>query len=228
MTLNSQQFDLLNYLEQEFYVYGHLPTADACADRSVCSADYYHSCFKKQEFRDALVSRGISYANLHSPKYSALSEEQLTAANVVFDLTDSRSRKKKLTDLGIPSQKWEAWLRDPGFQNYLRVRAENLLGDNQHEAHLALLDRVKSGDTNAIKYYNELTGYYVPQKQGEVDVVALVMRILEVVQKHVNDPVVQTAIAEELMAMATPAPVGALRRPALAASNVVDSEVVGM
>lgn len=197
-TLTNKQHDLLNFIEQVWYLNGAIPTRDVCVGRGICSGTLYDDSIKSDLFRAAMDSRGISVRSLDDADNGVLTEEQLAAANTMLDLRDNRSQKKKLADLGIPTQKWEAWLRDAAFQAYLRQRAENLLGDNIHESHLALVDRVRSGDINAIKYYNEITGRYTPRSDSSIDVNIVLLRVLETIQKHVKDPLVLEAIGDDL------------------------------
>lgn len=229
--LTTRELELLTYMEQEYLVHGSPPTRDRAVAAGVTTPQVYDKCLKQPHFREALLLRGITLRGLDSSAGGGvLTEEQLVAANVMLDLTDNRSRKKKLMDLGIPTQKWEGWLRDPVFQSYIRTRSENLLGDNIHESHLALIDRVKSGDINAIKYFNEITGRYVPNATDKADVNAVLMMVLEVIQRHVKDPVALGAIGDELVMIGkrnAPASMGrGFQRQAIE-GTVVESEIIG-
>jgi hypothetical protein len=219
MALSEAQEEFLNFLEQYWFEYGLIPTAERAKELGI-PAELYDS-FKSAEFRKDCLDRGISLRGLHVVGQGTkaewqnymLTEEQLTIANVLLDLTDTRSAKKKLQDLGISTATYQAYLRDPGFQNYIRARSENALNDNQHEAHLALIDRVRSGDMSAIKYYNELTGRYVQARDsgGALDVTMVLIRVLEIIQRFVGDAKVQEAIAQEFLKLSEPgalAPVG--------------------
>lgn len=200
--LSAKDHDLLAYMEQEYLLHGYAPTKDKCVQEGICGPQQYDKALKSTNFRHALLNRGVNLRGLDPDgdrTGRALTEEQLVAANVMLDLTDNRSRKKKLMDLSISTTKWEGWLRDPAFQHYIRTRSENLLGDNIHESHLALIDRVKSGDINAIKYFNEITGRYVPNASDKADVNAVLMMVLEVIQRHVKDPAALSAIGDELV-----------------------------
>lgn len=198
--LSEKEFELLAFMEQEYLLNGAPPTKDRVLATGLFSSQQYDKALKSSSFRTALLDRGISLRGLAgTPGGGVLTEEQLVAANVMLDLTDNRSRKKKLMDLGIPTTRWEGWLRDPVFQSYIRTRSENLLGDNIHESHLALIDRVKSGDINAIKYFNEITGRYVPNAADKADVNAVLMMVLEVIQRHVRDPEALSNIGDELV-----------------------------
>jgi hypothetical protein len=183
--MSDEEYDLLCFIEQIYLQKGKVPTVEFIG-LSGFKEDTYFKAIKKVTFRDGLIARGIRLNVLEGLedtdsdkpwKQWALTEEQLSCANVLLDFTDTRSRAKKLSELGITTAKYQSWLRDPAFQGYLRDRSEGVLQDNQHEAHLALVDRVSTGDINAIKYYNELSG------------------------RHVQDPVALTGIGSELMAL---------------------------
>lgn len=208
MSLNEQQWELVNFTEQEYLSHGSIPTADRINNLGLASPETWRAFLKNEDVRGSLLARGIPLSHLTGGKSHALTEEQLTAANTMLDLRDNRSQVKKLKDLGVPTQKWEAWLRDPGFQNYLRTRAEGILGDNQHEAATALLDRVRSGDTNAIKFYYEITGRYSQQRNDSVNVPALLMRVMEIIQKHVSDAQIMSDIADEFLTLASGVGIG--------------------
>lgn len=210
--LSDAQEEFLNFLEQYWFEYGLIPTGDRAVELGI-PKDLYESSFKSAEFRKDCLERGISLKGLPAVGNGTkaewqnymLTEEQLTVANVLLDMTDTRSAKKKLQDLGVSTAKYQAFLKDPGFQNYIRARAENALGDNQHEAHLALIDRVRSGDMGAIKYFNELTGRYVPARGDEaMNVTMVLIRVLEIIQRFVSDAKVQEAIAQEFLKLSEP------------------------
>lgn len=200
--LSDAEHDFLNFIEQEYLLNGGVPTAHSCVERDVVSEAFYRKCFRKADFRHALVVRGIMLRGLDGPDAGKLSEQQLVVANTLLDLGDNRSRKKKLNELGVSTTVYEAWLRDPVFQNYLRTRSESLLGDNLHEAHLALVDRVRSGDVPAIKYFNEITGRYNPNIGDKADVNSVIMMIVEVIQRHVTDPQVLRELADDITLIA--------------------------
>jgi hypothetical protein len=204
--LSAAQHRLLTWFEQEYLLHESIPSRERCVAEGACTKSFYDSCFKSQSFLNALERRGIklpSFLKNDGFPVGALTEHQLIVANAMLDLTDNRSRKKKLAELRVPSQTYEAWLRDPAYRNYIQARAENLLPDNQQDAHLALLDRVRSGDISAIKYFNEITGRYIPNTTDKVDVNAILMRVLEVIQRHVSEPEALNGIAEELLALST-------------------------
>lgn len=199
--LTPKQHELLNYFLQEYLLHQNIPSKEKCVAVGICSAQFYADALKSEAFRHAMGARGIVLRGDITAGY-VLTPEQIAVANAMLDLRDNRSQKKKLQELNVPTQKYEAWLRDPAFQHYLRERSENLLGDSLHEAHLALVDRVRAGDTAAIKYYYEITGRYVPNSNDKVDVANILMRMLEIIQRHVTDSDTLAAIAEETLMLA--------------------------
>lgn len=136
-------------------------------------------------------------------KDTSLDPMQLLVANSMLDLIDTRSQKKKLQDLGVSTGQYAAWMNDPVFSDYMRERAENMLGQGQHEAHLALLDKVRMGDMKAISYYNEMIGRFVTQNTGlgtntsGSDFKNILVRILEIINDEIDDPAISLRIADK-------------------------------
>lgn len=209
----TEEEELLNFLEQYWYTYGAIPTQLRAEELGI-PAKLWNDSFGNAEFRKQCLDRGISLRGLKledqsnfDPEWKQLmlTEEQLTVANILLDTTDNRSFKKKLQDLGISTAKYESFKKDPTYQAYIQSRAESMLGDNQHEAHIALIDRVRSGDMSAIKYFNEITGRYVPSRgESNINVTLILMQMLEIIQRHVRDLGTQELIAQEFLALSEP------------------------
>ena len=202
--LKPLDYKLVDLLEQFWLIHGKVPLLEEVESWGV-DGDFYKRNMVNKNFRSQLIERGVGIENLDDPKLVdwALDEKQLAAANIMLDLLDNRSRKRKLSDLDISTQEYASWLRDPAFRNYLRQRSETLLKDNMHEAHLSLLDRVRMGDTNAIKLYYELTGRYIPAsaRAGQIDPMELITNIMEAIQRHVTDKDVLNLLGTELISM---------------------------
>lgn len=144
----------------------------------------------------SLDTKSIAENRGLDPKHP-LSAEQLAAANVLLDFSDSRSQAAKLRSMGIPTTKYNNWLKNPHFLRYLRTRAEDLISGTQHEAHVALLRNIQRGNQRSIEYYNEMTGRYNPRRESEVNVTLILVRLVEVIQRHIRDPEVIRAIAAD-------------------------------
>jgi hypothetical protein len=60
--------------------------------------------------------------------------------------------------------------------------------------------------SSAIKFYYEVTGRYNPRLQVDVNVDSVMNRVVEIIQKHVRDPQVLMAIADDLEDLANGKP----------------------
>ena len=118
----------------------------------------------------------------------------------MMNLSDTRSNRKKLADMGISAEQWNGWKQQPAVQQYMLNVSERQLSDSIPDAHMALLDRVSSGDISALKFYYEITGRYTGQNGG-MDPRMLVNRIFDVIAKHVTDPVILNSISTEFLTL---------------------------
>lgn len=155
-----------------------------------------HEHEQRAEQRGMQPIQSRSEAYTPDPK-KPLSAEQLAAANLLLDFSDHRSQAAKLRSLGIPTTKYQNWLRIPAFQEYITYRAEYLLNNSTHEAHTALLKNVQRGNQKAIEFLYEITGRYSRTSQSTQDLALLMVRLVEVIQRHVKDPETIRAIAYE-------------------------------
>lgn len=215
-TLNETELQFVTFMHQCFSLTGEVLSKEQAFDKYAFTPKTYDKLMSRQPVRLALLERGVDLdkysidpESKHGWKAQALSPIQLLVANSMLDLVDTRSMKKKLQDLNVSTATYQSWLVDPVFQKYMRDRAEGMLGETQHEAHLALLDRVRSGDIRAIAYYNQMTGRFNPEPNGKsadsvaVDVQNLLVRILEIINDEVDDPNTAFRIAERFKGLVT-------------------------
>lgn len=211
--LSKEQYDLLLYLEQAYWRSSSLPSYEAIVAQGIDLAEsVYYEAWINPRFVDALRGRGVPEHLLRTEagtfKGRILTEQQMMVANVLLDTLDKRSRLKKLTELGVSTGTYNQWLRDPVYRQYCLDRAEQLLLDNQHVAHISLIDRVAQGDLGAIKYFNSMTGRYRERQSAAVEVNVqnnygndTLIQIVEIIQRHVKDPVVLSAIGDDILAL---------------------------
>jgi putative insertion element HTH domain-containing protein len=201
----SEQEKFLTALEQLYVETGLLPTSAKLIELKVIKDDKdYYRLIKDEFVQNGLTQLGIKY----DKDLEILTPVQLAAASIMMDFRDGRSDIKKLRDLGINSQTWENWLRDPAFQNYLRKRTEGLLDENAYEIDKALFLKARSGNVEAIKYVYAIQGknqtVEVP-KIGQVDAHVFVMRLFEVLQKHlIKQPELLQAIGTDILEIQNP------------------------
>lgn len=230
--LNSVQYEFLKYCEQQYWATGRLPAILSTAEFLGLTESAQLEAWRHPLFLEALLSRGIP-AHLLAKHLGAvgvgsqknwpnslidtltalpvLTDQQMTVANVLLDVHDKRSRLKKLTELGVSTNEYNLWLRDPVYRAYALSRAEDLLVQNQSVAHLSLINRVEQGDLGAIKYFNSMTGRFRETSgiggNSGVNVTvntgtnALLIEVVEIIQRHVTDPAVLDAIASDILAL---------------------------
>jgi hypothetical protein len=212
--------DLVLYFEQAYWKTGALPSYEVMvADGVELSQDEYNQHWEDPQFKALLEARGVPKRLLGTgTTLSAylLTEQQMTVANALLDVLDSRSRLKKLTEFGISTGTYNTWLRDPVYRAYCLDRAESLLVENQPVAHMSLINRVSQGDLGAVKYFNAMTGRYRERERAAVEINTVnqygsdkLIAIVEIIQKHVKDPAVLEAIASDILALNTGAVTGA-------------------
>lgn len=211
--LTKEQYDLLLYLEQSFWRTSGLPSYEAIVANGVeLSEEVYYQAWINPRFLDALRSRGVPEHLLKTESGTfrgrILTEKQMQVANVLLDTLDKRSRLKKLTELGVTTNEYNQWMKDPLYRSYCLERAEALLHENQHVAHMSLIERVAQGDLGAIRYFNSMTGRYREKQSAAVEVnvqnnfgTDTLIQVVEIIQKHVKDPAVLSAIGDEILAL---------------------------
>lgn len=134
------------------------------------------------------------------PKFSSgdvpdLDDQQLAAITTITNFDDRRSRSAKLQDLGISSAKFAGWMRDPEFKEVLQKISNEVIQDSVHIANEGLLKAVDRGDTNAVKYWREVTGR--ASSQTELNLRLVLQRLVESIQRHVKDEAVLRSIQED-------------------------------
>lgn len=150
----------------------------------------------KASLKVALIKLEAKGYNVLAKTY--LSPEQMAVVNSLLNLADKRSNSKKLEACGVSPATFANWKKDPIFLNYWRERAESLLGNSIGDVHIALIEAATAGDVGAIKLFYEITGRHVPGQQQAINVQATLVRAIEAIQKHVTDPAVLLAIANEI------------------------------
>lgn len=192
--LDDDQRAAVDFIEQTFWETGGMPTCDKVEAVTGVRSKRVEKWLKDSDlFRKALIARGVDL----QPDVSdaQLSTAQLMCANLLMNTHDKRTEREKLAFLGISSQQYHAWLRQPAFANYLRTRAESLFSASDHKAYNALLQNVEEGDLNAVKLHFEMRGKYRNQLDVNINIETVVVQLVEIVAKHVKDPELLQAIA---------------------------------
>src|SRR5690606_26030620 len=91
---------------------------------------------------------------------------------------------------------YNGWMNDPTFKNAITARADDVLNNVGVDANLGLAKLIQDNDFRAIKFYFEITGKAASPEA--INVKQTMQILIEAVQKHVKDPSVLQAIAEEV------------------------------
>jgi hypothetical protein len=141
-----------------------------------------------------LQNRGIS----HQRKY--FTEKQVAAISLITNIYDPRPNNAKLAAIGVTPEEYNGWMSNPDFKQELTNRADEILDNVYPDAQAALAKRVRSGDVPALKFYYEITGRAASPET--VNLKMTVVRLIEAIQKHVKDPELLAAIAQEIQGVA--------------------------
>lgn len=213
--LTELQRQLLSYCEQQWMLHGRLPTPQVLCTKFKLKPSTLNEWLGSEIFKQNFEARGIP--TIHA---NELTSSQVTVINAMLNLSDTRSERKKLSDLGISARVWEGWKRDPVVMEYMRERSEQILAGAIPEAHLALVDKVRAGDITALKFYYEMTGRYTGQAGG-LDPRAMLTKVFDIIAKHVTDPGVLQAIALDFQLLAGVDRVGSIKKEVPVAGQVV-------
>lgn len=192
--LSIGQLQFVNWVEQHWHRYGKFPTVVTIQKNFPelnVSATLAHPTFV-----EALSNRGIK-APLSEGIPDELSPEQVAAVALILDYGDKRSHNTKLRSLGITPGKWQGWLKNEVFKDYLHVLSTQNLDAALHVAHNGLINATERGDVNAIKYYMELTGRFSSDSGQNQNFRVMIQRLIESIQRHVKDPDVIRLIAAD-------------------------------
>ena len=87
-------------------------------------------------------------------------------------------------------------MNDKAFKDALSVRSDEVLNHVSIDANITLAQLIQAGDFRATKFYFEITGK--ASSPEAINVKQTMQILIEAVQKHVKDPKVLQAIAEEV------------------------------
>lgn len=181
--------DALHYIEQIWQYKKDWPKIDILERRF--APFKLSQALQKASFVNGLLNRGIE---LPSVDHEYLSQEQVAAVSSILNWDDKRSRAQKLRELGITPTKWSGWLRSKKFREYLHSISADNFQDAVDHAQEGLVRAMDKGNTEAIKYYMEMTGRYTASNVEFENLKLVLTRLVEVIQRHVKDPALLSAI----------------------------------
>ncbi len=145
--------------------------------------------------KEALDNRGIEWRVI---KNNYLSPRQIACIETLLNITDERSITKKLQSLGIAFSTYNNWKKKPEFMDAYRQAARDLYGKSIPELHRTVIKRAVDGDPYMMKTALAISGEWDDKRSVEaMNVQFVLMKVLEVIQKYVQDPVALNNIANE-------------------------------
>lgn len=219
-SLTSKERQLIDYYELQWIMKSYVPTIEECATylkSPQVEINYMHT---RRPLIKALEDRGIPWQQ-HTQ--IELTSAQVAAAVTVMNFADTRSTEAKLDQLGINPSQYYAWLKDPAFKNLVDSLADQNLTNIRPAAIAEFTKKVNAGDWNAVKFFLETTGEMQNNDLPKSE--QLIKMLIEIIQKHVKDPAVIVAIAQDIkLASANRTLEVAVERPAIN-SYVVDDDL---
>lgn len=191
--LSTEQLEVIAYIEEYWHRNSRFPPVGQI-EKNYPEFDLVNS-LTHETFRLALHNRGIKAPSVGDAV--GLTPEQVAAIVTVINIEDKRPRHVKLKELGITPARWAGWLKQVEFKEFLHDMSQTQFDDVLHIAHEGLLKAVDRGDTNAVKLYMELTGRHTPVTETQQNLKLILARVVESIQRHVKDPVLLQAIAND-------------------------------
>ena len=147
-----------------------------------------------EKFRLALLSRGIEPGR---GVVDGLSAEMVACVRALTGPEDGLSVKQRLRGAGVSWEQYQGWLNFGPFREALTKSSERGLRGSVALANAKLIEGVDSGDLRAIQYVHELTGYFTPGKQQQLDAQQMVRDVMSVVLRRVTDADTLLALAAD-------------------------------
>lgn len=201
MALNLEEIKVITWIEEWWLRKDTFPPVGAFND--FFPGFSLEKSLKNEVFLMALSNRGIRLPSSDDN----LTNEQLAGIAVIANFRDPRSPTAKLKAVGISWTKWQGWMRNKHFKEFL----QDLCGTNFREsldvAQAGILKGMEKGNSDLIRLYLEMTGEYTPQSSEVVNLKLVLSRVLETIQIHVKDPNLLRNIAsdfEKIMAGGVP------------------------
>lgn len=214
--MKKDEYDFVNFVEQQYMLFGDCPSKSVAAKKFGVTETVIRRLYSSVNVRDALKERGITLADIVGESSDGVfTAEQLAYAREIFNVSNPRSRKKLLSDLGLHPNTVQAWMRDPAYQTYIRKLSEAMLPDMVPEAMIALQKNIINGDFQSIKFGLEINGRYSPKTVGELNVDFFMQKVIEVLISELGgDPAKLESIVNKLSNLAggTPAAIEAPQR----------------
>lgn len=195
--LKGVEVDIIAFIGMHWLSEGRLVSPIEISEKFQLPLNKVNNIITSPQFKKSLYSRGIP-----SWEAAGLTPEQITVINTLANPMDNRAERKKLESLGVSAAKYQGWKKNPAFEAYRAKLHEDLLREAIPDAHFALVENVRRGDLNSMKLLYEMTGRFT--QTGPADLKSTLIRVFEIIAKHITDSNVLLAIANDLKSLDQP------------------------
>ena len=128
-------------------------------------------------------------------------------------ITSSRGSKwnTRLRQAGVTNAEWASWMKQPNFRSVYDRYAEGKLKDAVSEGINALSDNAADGDINSIRLVLEMTGRHNPNGEKEINIQAILIGIVEILQQEIADGEVLMRVVNRIKSLQTGTEIGSKR-----------------
>lgn len=197
------ELEILTYIEQKFYETGRLPTKESLCEHFNLDLRRLAAYMRRSNFKTAYEARGLpSYQTTKANDQGLLTPIQLAVANVILNVHDRQTIRRKLQAMNVTTAQFQAWQKQEAFQSYLRRESIARFNNTDVDARLSLTKLVQDSDLNAIKYYFELNGTYNPANQQLINLTSILATLMEILVRYLGPQELQE-VAEQLELLLT-------------------------
>lgn len=195
MLLTDNEWDVICFIEQFYVRESKFPPLSKIVEYTKIEQVEIVDILNSPLVRESLDNRGIEWRIV---KNDYLSPRQIACIETLLNIADERSITKKLQALGIAMSTYQGWKRNPIFMDAYRQSARDLYGRSIPELHQTVIKRAIDGDAYMMKTALAISGEWDDKRSVEaMNIQFVLMKVLEVIQKHIQDPDVLNSIAGE-------------------------------
>ncbi len=180
------------WFETFWHARGRYPLPDEIMDKFRFTQEQVELLNQSPFWLKSLERRGIA-----APVAEELSDKQIAAISLITNFSDRRTIPVKLGAIGVTEEQINGWYQNPQFKAALAARTDSVLENAHPEVQAQLIRQIQKGNFQAIKFYYEVTGR--AQSQETINLKMAMQQMLEVIQKHVKDPAILSAIANDIL-----------------------------
>lgn len=192
-SLSRAERDVISFYELQWIMKSRVPTIEEVASYCKLKHTEINYMLTRKMVQKALDQRGVPWKQ-HTQE--ELTPTQVAVAITMSNFADTRTNEAKLDQMGVTSAQYYAWLNDPAFKNMVQTLADQNLQNIRPTAIGEFTKLINQGDWNAVKFYLQTTGELQGNEAPQSEV--LIKMLIEIIQKHVKDPEIIIAIANDI------------------------------